>query len=59
MVKKNKGLDMATLVTMSNPRLPGSVVGEASIHLKHNRRKVTSGRLGQGIKDMYLEESSQ
>ena len=58
MREKNKGLDMATLVTMSNPRLPGSVVGEASIHLKQDRHKVTSVRLGQGIKDMYLEESS-
>ena len=33
MLKKFKGLDMATLVTISNPRLPGSVVGEQSIHL--------------------------
>ncbi|HET7873750.1 MAG TPA: hypothetical protein VFL42_14640 [Terriglobales bacterium] len=49
---------MATLVTMSNPRLPGSVVGEASIHLKQNRRKVTSVRFGQGAKDMYLKEWS-
>ena len=58
MLEKNKGLDMATLVTMSNPRLPGSVVGEPSIHLMAERGKVTSVRLGQGIKDMYLEESS-
>jgi len=32
MLKKNKGLDTATLVTVSNPRLPGSVVGEESIY---------------------------
>jgi hypothetical protein len=34
MLKKFKGLDMATLVTISNPRLPGSVVGEQSIPLR-------------------------
>ena len=31
MREKIKGLDTATLVTVSNPRLPGSVVGEQSI----------------------------
>ena len=31
MREKFKGLDMATLVTISNPRLPGSVVGEQSM----------------------------
>jgi hypothetical protein len=29
--KNNKGLDSATLVTKSNPCLPGSVVGEESM----------------------------
>jgi hypothetical protein len=29
----NKGLDSATLVTVSNPCLPGSVVGEKSMDL--------------------------
>jgi hypothetical protein len=48
MQEKNKGLDMATLVTMSNPRLPGSVVGEPSIHLRPDRGKVTRGRMGTG-----------
>jgi len=33
MLENYKGLDSATLVTVSNPRLPGSVVGEQSIHL--------------------------
>jgi len=33
MLEKLKGLETATLVTVSNPRLPGSVVGEKSIHL--------------------------
>lgn len=31
MEEKNKGLDAATLVTASNPCLPGSVVGECSM----------------------------
>lgn len=35
MLENNKGLDTATLVTVSNPRLPGSVVGEQSIHSLH------------------------
>jgi hypothetical protein len=32
MLENDEGLDMVTLVTISNPRLPGSVVGESSIH---------------------------
>jgi hypothetical protein len=31
MIKNNKGLDTVTLVTVPNPCLPGSVVGEQSI----------------------------
>jgi len=31
MLENYKGLDTATLVTVSNPRLPGSVVGEESM----------------------------
>ena len=31
MLENYKGLDTATLVTVSNPRLPGSVVGEKSM----------------------------
>ena len=31
MLENYKGLDTATLVTVSNPRLPGSVVGEQSM----------------------------
>ena len=33
MLENYKGLDTATLVTVSNPRLPGSVVGEESMSL--------------------------
>jgi hypothetical protein len=33
MLENYKGLDTATLVTVSNPRLPGSVVGEESMNL--------------------------
>jgi hypothetical protein len=32
MLENYKGLDTATLVTVSNPRLPGSVVGEVSMN---------------------------
>jgi|GEM_PF-4361541 hypothetical protein len=32
MLENYKGLDTATLVTVSNPRLPGSVVGEESMY---------------------------
>ena len=54
MLKKIKGLDMATLVTISNPRLPGSVVGEQSIHPREFVSKVTSVRMGHAVPDMYL-----
>jgi hypothetical protein len=32
MLKNFEGLDTVTLVTVSNPRLPGSVVGAKSIY---------------------------
>jgi hypothetical protein len=32
MLENYKGLDTATLVTVSNPRLPGSVVGKESMN---------------------------
>jgi hypothetical protein len=49
---------MATLVTMSNPRLPGSVVGETSIGPKRFFNKVTSVQVVQDGKDMYSKSSA-
>ncbi len=50
---------MATLVTMSNPRLPGSVVGEASIRPNRVLNKVTSVQVVQDGKDMYSKSSAK
>lgn len=49
---------MATLVTMSNPRLPGSVVGETSIRPNRFLNKVTSVQVVQGSRDMYSKSSA-
>jgi hypothetical protein len=39
MLKNFEGLDTVTLVTVSNPRLPGSVVGGKSIYAGTNGGK--------------------
>ncbi len=50
---------MATLVTMSNPRLPGSVVGETSIRPNRFLNKVTSVQVVQDSRDMYSKSSAR
>lgn len=52
--ENNKGLDSATLVTKSNPCLPGSVVGEESMRPPPVDPQVTWVPIRTGSRDMYL-----